>query len=200
MRVRCSGGAVPRGEPRGPSEKESAMSELDNKDKALIALSAAMAAGCQECATKLHPMGLEAGATSEEIERALYVGLCARESATTIMRRRAEILLDRPIRVSGIGNRPEANDFEMLMKFAAATAANSPQEARRYFDGAKHLDATEEAMGAALAIARRVRSKASDYSDAEIDEFARQGTPPAAVEAGHSGGGGALEKDRSCCA
>jgi AhpD family alkylhydroperoxidase len=82
------------------------MSELDNKEKALVALAAAMAAGCTRCAEKLHPMGLEAGASADEIEWALYEGLRARESATAVMRRKAEALLDRPLKLAGLGGGP----------------------------------------------------------------------------------------------
>jgi alkylhydroperoxidase/carboxymuconolactone decarboxylase family protein YurZ len=188
----------PAREPPAPFEEVQEMNELGNKEKALIALSAAMAAGCQTCAMKLYPLGLEAGATPEEIERALYVGLCARESATTIMRRRAEALLERPIRLSGVGGEGEAGQFRDLIKLAAAAAADSPQEAARWLHSAKFLGATEGTIEVALAIARKVRSKASAYSDAEVDEIARERTPPAAA-AGHSGGGGAPRRDRSCC-
>jgi len=172
MPVRCSGGAVPEGTPgRALKKEEGAMSELDNKEKALVALAAAMAAGCTRCAEKLHPMGLEAGASADEIEWALYEGLRARESATTIMRRKAEALLDRPLKLVAMGGGEGPAPVAELVRIGAAAAANSAAEATRRLEGAKLFGAGDPAIATALAIARTVRSKAAGYADEAIDAF-----------------------------
>jgi len=152
--------------------------DLDNKDKALVALAAAMAAGCTRCAEKLHPMGLEAGATAEEIEWALYEGLRARESATTVMRRKAEALLDRPLKLAALGGDVGPAHVAELVRAAAATAANSAVEATTHLDRATLSGAGAPAIVTALAIVRKVRSKAAGYADEAIDAFR---------EAAHSG-------------
>ena len=154
------------------------MSELDSKDKALVALAAAMAAGCTRCAEKLHPMGLEAGATAEEIDWALYEGLRARESATTVMRRKAETLLDRPLKLAALGGDVGPAQVAELVRVAAATAANSASEATTHLERATLSGAGAPGIATALAIARKVRSKAAGYADEAID---------ASREAAHSG-------------
>lgn len=160
---------MPGGTPGRSLQEERAMSELDNKEKALVALAAAMAAGCTRCAEKLHPMGLAAGASADEIEWALYEGLRARESATTIMRRKAEALLDRPLKLAAMGGGEGPAQVTELVRIAAAAAANSAAEAARHLEGARLSGAGDPAIATALAIARTVRSKAAGYADEAID-------------------------------
>ena len=202
MLVGRPGGAVPEGTPGRALQEEEAMSELDNKEKALVALAAAMAAGCIRCAEKLHPMGLAAGATADEIEWALHEGLRARESATTIMRRKAEALLDRPLRLAAMGGGEGPAHVAEFVRIGAAAAANSAAEATRRLESAKLSGAGDPAIATALAIARTVRSKAAGYADEAIDAF-RDGAHPGKKRGGEAPAAACGDVARgpgACCA
>ena len=144
--------------------------DLPNKEKALVALAAAMGGGCRTCADGLYPMAQAAGASTDEIERALREGLQVRENATAIMKRKAETLLGHRIPALGATEAEEAPGISRLTRLAAAVAANAAPDAVRHLEGASFAGVTEGAINVALAIARKVRTKAQGFSDEEIDQ------------------------------
>ncbi len=145
-------------------------SDLTNKEKALVALAAAMGGGCRICADRLHPMAQAAGASNDEIEGALREGLQAREGASAIMKRKAETLLGHRIPARGATRAAEEPGIAGLTRLAAAVAANAAPDAARHLEGASVAGVTEGAINVALAIARKVRTKAQGFSDEEIDQ------------------------------
>lgn len=147
---------------------------LGNKEKALIALSAAMGAGCRTCARRLHPMAKAAGAEEGEIERALRVGVEMRQSATTTVRREVDALLGRALLEEALPCTREERQVEELSRLAAAVGANSSPDARRHIEAAQAAGATEAGIDLAISLARRVRSKAEKFSDEEIGEFRKE--------------------------
>ncbi|MDP3940415.1 MAG: carboxymuconolactone decarboxylase family protein [Deltaproteobacteria bacterium] len=164
---------------------------LINKEKALVALSAAMGAGCRTCAKGLHPMAQEAGATNDEIERSLRVGVEMRQYATTTVRREVDALLGRQLLEESVPCTPTELRLEELCRVAAAVGANSSPDARRHIEAAIAAGSTEAGIELAMALARKVRSKAASFSDSEIGEFRHEKAEHR--EAGEDRGEGAAE-------
>lgn len=166
-------------------------SALGNKERALIALSAAMGAGCRTCARRLHPMAKAAGAGDAEVDRALRVGVEMRQYATTTVRREVDALLGRELLEEEGAHGPEERRLEELSRLAAAVGANSSPDARRHLEAALAAGATEAGVSLAIELAGKVRSKAAQFSDEEIAACRR--------EQGVSGRQGAGEAPASCC-
>lgn len=145
---------------------------LSNREKALIGVASAMGAGCRTCAERLVPMAEAAGATPEDIEAALVGGLAGRATATETMRRKASSLLGRDVD-------PEVRctlgdtRIDELVRMGAAAAANSSPDALSGLRASRSAGATDAELATALAIARKVRSKAQGFSDQEIEDAHR---------------------------
>jgi alkylhydroperoxidase/carboxymuconolactone decarboxylase family protein YurZ len=141
---------------------------LGSKDKLFIAMAAAMGGGCRICAERLHAMAGSDGITPEEQERAFLEGLRARESATKVMRRKAETLIGRELRHEG--NSDGGSDLRILelSRLAAAVAANSSPDALLHMADARAAGASDSEIEIAIGTARMVRSKAQGFSDEEV--------------------------------
>ncbi len=148
---------------------------LSDQQKILVALAAAMGAGCRTCAEKLFAMAAEAGVPSQDLGPALAEGLRARQTATETMRAKATSLLGRPLPIEQDAR--ESLHMLELCRLAAAAAANSAPDALHYAEAARSAGASEVAIGVAIGIARSVRSKAQGFSDAEIGDSGREETP-----------------------
>jgi len=148
---------------------------LSGQEKILVALAAALGAGCRTCAERLCAMAAEGRIPSDELEHALAEGLRAREAATETIQAKATSLLGRPPAIAPGGGK-ESRIVE-LCRLAAAAAANSAPDALRYADAARSAGATEAAIDVAIGIARSVRSKAQGFSDEEIGALRAQETP-----------------------
>jgi len=167
---------------------------LTNKEKALIALGAAMGGGCRTCAEHLHPMAREAGATPDEIACALRDGLRVRQSATEVMRQKAGALLGQVLSLDTTTGTQDGARLSNLTRLAAAVAANSAPDALRHLETARAGGTKEAAIGIVMGISRKVRGKGQMFSDMEIDE-SHHGT--SSSEAKPSEGTRAAEKETS---
>jgi hypothetical protein len=139
---------------------------LSDQEKIVVALAAAMGAGCRTCADRLSAMAVEARVATQELERAFAEGLLAREAATETIRAKAASLLGHEPQVEADGG--VAPHIVELCRVAGAAAANSAPDARHYAEAARSEGASEPAIGVALGIARSVRSKAQAFSDEEL--------------------------------
>jgi len=161
--------------PEAEAESLSGLSGLSEKEKTLIALSAAIGGGCRICAERLNDLAHTADATPEEIERSLAAGLRQRDRATQLMRDKAGALLGRAVGVEGGANAAPTR-LESLGRLAASTASNSAPHALEHVDAALAAGATRSEVKVAIGIARTVRSKAQGFSDAELSETPAEGT------------------------
>jgi AhpD family alkylhydroperoxidase len=141
---------------------------LGNKEKALIALAAAMGSGCRRCAENLYGLARSAGATADEIARAFRDGLRVRQSATEVMRRKAGDLLGISLEGDGSTDGREGALITELSRLAAAVAANSSQDALKHLETAR---AEDSQVGVAIGIGRAIRGKAQSYADSELGEL-----------------------------
>lgn len=154
---------------------------LTEIEKAQIALSAAMGAGCRTCADNLYPMLRSLGAAADEIAAALAEGLRTSGSAAVLMRSKADTLVGRTPSPDEASDDRIASKLSELMRIGAGVAANSAPTVLHHLENARSAGATEPEIRLAIGIARRVRSKAQGFSDAEIDEACAKEEPGAEV-------------------
>jgi hypothetical protein len=139
---------------------------LSGQEKILVALAAALGAGCRTCVDRLGAMAADARVPSDALEHALAEGLRAREASTETIRAKAAALLGHAAAIErGADKEPRVAE---LCRLAAAAAGNSAPDALRYADAARSVGATPAAIEIAIGIARSVRSKAQGFSDEEL--------------------------------
>lgn len=142
---------------------------LEDRDRARIALGAAVGAGCRTCAQNLYPMLVSTGFTTSEIEHSFDLAFRARERGTEAMRRQARaLMLGRDDPTPEDPEEPAVR-IDELVRLATAAAANCALEVLRHAARARAAGARDPEIGVALGIARTVRSKAQRFSDEEID-------------------------------
>jgi alkylhydroperoxidase/carboxymuconolactone decarboxylase family protein YurZ len=149
---------------------------FSSKERILVAMAAAMGAGCRICARGLYGMADLEGASPEEIEAAFREGLLQRERATELMRREADALLGRELPPPGVHAEP-ATRLAELARLAASVAANAAPDALECRGGALSSGATEVDVRVAIGIGRTVRGKAQGFSDAELGETGAEEAP-----------------------
>jgi alkylhydroperoxidase/carboxymuconolactone decarboxylase family protein YurZ len=155
--------------------------KLEEAEKLQVALSAAMGAGCRTCADKLYPMLQSLGVAADEIEQALVQGLRTRGAAAALMQAKAEALTGQTPPPEPAGCDEAVSKLSELMRIGAGVAVNSAPSALHHMERARSAGATEQEIRIAIGTGRLVRSKAQDFSDAEIDEACAAAEPEARV-------------------
>jgi hypothetical protein len=153
---------------------------LTNRERAEIALGAAVGAGCHRCVENLYPTLVSLGATADELERLFAIGLDARRSATDAIRRTATALLGRDLGSDRAPEQRRDDRVEDLTRLAAAAGANCACDALHQADRARSAGSPAAHIDVALGIARSVRARAQRFSDEEIGKS--WGRDPAAEE------------------
>lgn len=132
---------------------------FSDKESALIAIGAAVAAGCQPCTSYLVKAARMAGACERGVSLAVETALAVRESATRVMDEWAgQCQGSRPQLDAGFRN--EKRLIAELAAVAAAAAANSVPDAKAHIEAALENGATPVQIRAAIAIAGRVKRTA----------------------------------------
>jgi alkylhydroperoxidase/carboxymuconolactone decarboxylase family protein YurZ len=157
------------------------------RDKARVALAAAMGAGCRTCAERLTAAARSQEMSDDEIEWAFEQGLEARRLATQLMREKATELTGRDPQPPGEPRSEADRRLRELARLAAAVAANAAPDALGHAKAATTAGAADEALDVAMAIGRTIRGKAQGFSDDEIRQ------------AGAARGAGPEEEDRAEC-
>ncbi len=132
---------------------------LTPKEKALVSLSASVAAGCRPC-TEYHTTSVrESGACERSLTLAVETALAVRSSATKAMD-------DWAAACQGTRQTPDAEfvaQKRLVAKLAAVAAAvsvNSVPDLRAHLEGAAEAGATPEQIRAAVGIANSIRRTA----------------------------------------
>lgn len=142
---------------------------LTEKEKAVIALGAAVAAGCQPCTEHLVKTARIAGACDKSLTLAVETAVAVRESATRIMDEWAgECQGARPELDSGF--RGERRRIAELTAVAAAFAVNSVPELRLHLEAARECGATPEQIRVTIAVAGMVKRTAEEKVAASLGE------------------------------
>jgi hypothetical protein len=141
-------------------------STLSDKEKALVGIGAAMAAGCRPCTQMLIRAARAAGACERGIRLAIETGLYAGTSATRAMAAWAEGEQGSAPELDS-AFRAEKERLTALILAGASLAANSTELLTRYVGDAQALDWSKDQIDAGLAAARTVsRTAASKIESA----------------------------------
>jgi AhpD family alkylhydroperoxidase len=139
---------------------------LSHKEKELVAVGAAVAAGCRPC-TEYHMKEVQAaGATTEEITHALDAALCVKGSTTGIMERVAYAALGRPKDAQPACCSGPTDRMKELVSIGAAVAVNCPENFQKHVETSRAFGVREEEIRLVIGLAKAIRSKASEKMDA----------------------------------
>lgn len=141
---------------------------LSNELKNLIAMGAAMGAGCRTCADKLYGMAQSLNIPEGEMFRAFSLGLSAKAEAVKTMSSKISTLM-------GNGPEEQKSGFDGCLKSMAAmariasfVAANSAPDALSEIEKAKAEGVTAAQIKMCINLGKMVRKNAMAFSDQEI--------------------------------
>jgi AhpD family alkylhydroperoxidase len=138
---------------------------LTPKEKQLVSVGASLAAGCKLCANHHFNQVRKAGATDEEIERAMSDAIAVRDSARRIMEWHGLKLLGRKLRgASEDSDTPGENEgttrITELVSIAAAFAVNCTSSLERHIEAAHGVGVTDDEIQSAVDIGKFIKGKA----------------------------------------
>ena len=147
-------------------EHTMAVETLPTKQKNLIGVGAAIAAGCQPCTSAFVAGARDAGACERGVRLALEVGLRGRAAAVAAMTSFADATFAKPELDTAF--RAERAQLEALTAVAAAVAGNTAVLVKVSIDAARELGATDEQIRLAAAIAQTARRGAERETEAAL--------------------------------
>jgi hypothetical protein len=145
---------------------------LTDREKTLVAMGAAMGAGCRTCADKLYGIAVSLKIPEPEIVTALNGGLEAKSKALGTMEAKVSALVG-GADANGTSDSRVHGKLLSLVRIASFVAANSAPDALREIREARGRGIVPEQIGVAVALAKMVRKNAVSFSDQEISENAR---------------------------
>lgn len=147
---------------------------LSQKEKELVAVGAAVAAGCIPCTTYHVEELRTAGATTDEITHAVDAALCVKGSARGIMENAAYDALgsqkeEQPACCVGPTDR-----VKELVSIAAAVAVNCTTNFHKHVAAGRSVGVRDDEIQLLVELAKMIRSKAAE----KVDEATREVTTP----------------------
>ena len=173
---------------------------LSNKDKGLVALGASLAAGCIPC-TRHHMTEVQgAGASREEIDRAIDSALCVKSSTRAIMERAAlEAFGSAAAEDTSCCSGP-TDRMKELVSIAAAIAVNCPTNLAKHVQAGRGAGVPDDEIQIAISLGRTMRAKASEKVDAAAAEMFSSAASAADACCGPAKAEAKVEAAPSCCA
>jgi alkylhydroperoxidase/carboxymuconolactone decarboxylase family protein YurZ len=157
-------------------EPTMAIETLSTKEKHIIGIGAAIAAGCQPCTTSYVAAARQAGACPRSVRLSIEAGLCTLETATATMAEFADRTFAKPDLDAVF--RDEKAKMKSLIDVAAAVASNAATLVKARVLAAKKLGMTDQQIrlaGQIAAMARRGAEKETESALAEVLGDATQG-------------------------
>lgn len=153
---------------------------LSMKERELVATGASVAAGCVPC-TQYHVKAVrDAGATEEEVMRAIDGALAVKHGTEAVMRRVAGDALGRPTAEAHARCADEvaraADRMTELVAIAAAVAVNCGTTFRRHVERGRAVGVRDDEIQLVVTFARMIRAKATHKMDEATGEAAAAGT------------------------
>jgi alkylhydroperoxidase/carboxymuconolactone decarboxylase family protein YurZ len=143
---------------------------LTNREKNLIAMSAAMGAGCRKCADKLYGVAKSLTIPEKEMLMAFQWGLDAKAEAIGTMRAKVSELLGDGKGIEVKTTDASSKKLAALARIASFVAANSAPDVASEIQKAKGDDITPDQIQTCISLARMVRKNAGLFSDQEISD------------------------------
>ena len=145
---------------------------LTNQEKNLVAMGAAMGAGCRTCADKLYGLAVSLKIPEAEMVMALNGGLEAKAQAVRTMEAKISALVGEAGAKGTSGSGGFPSKLSSLVRIASFVAANSAPDALTEMRKARGQGIPSEQIGVAIALAKMVRKNAVSFSDQEISDNA----------------------------
>ena len=140
---------------------------LTDREKTLVAMGAAMGAGCRTCADKLYGIAVSLGIPKAEMVMALNGGLEAKAQAVRTMEVKICTLVGGAA-AKGTSISEECGKLASLVRIAAFVAANSAPDGLVEMRKARVHGVPSAQIGIAVSLAKMVRKNAMSFSDQEI--------------------------------
>ena len=149
---------------------------MNEKERTLIAMGAAMGSGCRKCAEGLLDTGRALGIPATNIWKACEMGLNAKAETVNTMRAAVSSMLHQETGEKTsceCGQSAEAGikkdgTMACLIRLASYCASNSAPDALAEIDEAVQAGADKRAIKRCMSIAGMVREKAAVFSDREV--------------------------------
>ena len=143
---------------------------LTQKGKELIAVGAAVSAGCQKCADYHFKQAFVEGATKEQVHGAVLEATFVIKSSNEIMQRKAYSLMDIDREEYSESDTNEKNRLTVLIKVAAAVASSNTNNITGYLAMAASMGASHGEMKVAAKLGKAILKKAGEFADEAMDE------------------------------
>jgi len=141
---------------------------LTNEEKDLVAMGAAMGAGCRICADKLHGIAVSLKIPEGDRAQAFRWGLDAKAQAVRTMQAKVASLTGEGRETGADAVTGSANGLAPLVRIAAYVAANSAPDALAEIERAREQGISPDRIRLCLSLAKMVRKNAMAYSDQEL--------------------------------
>ncbi len=145
-----------------------AVETLPSKQKNLIGVGAAIAAGCRPCTSSFVAGARETGACERGVRLVIEVGLRARQAAAEAMSSFADENFAHPEIDAAF--RAERAQLEALTGVAAAVAGNAAALVKAHVEAARALGASDDQIRLAAHIGQTARRGAQEAADAALAE------------------------------
>jgi AhpD family alkylhydroperoxidase len=153
-----------------------AVETLSSKQKQLIGVGAAMAAGCEPCTVSFVAAAKAEGACERGVRFAIESGLQGRASATASMAAFADAAFPRPELDATF--REERVLLDALIGVAAAVASSAAPVLTSRVDEARALGATDDQLRVAAQIGRAARRGAEGETESRFGALLESGSGP----------------------
>ena len=138
---------------------------LTQKEKELVAVGAAISAGCQKCANYHFKKAFEEGNTREEIQKAVEAATCVIKSSDEIMQRKAYSLMNVKRKEVKDSCTDHLDRINILVKIGAAVAANNATNITKYIDLATFSGIMADEMTVTIKLAKAILKKAGEFAE-----------------------------------
>ncbi|MGA2332073.1 MAG: hypothetical protein ABSG75_09955 [Syntrophales bacterium] len=143
---------------------------LTNQEKNLIAMSAAMGAGCRQCADKLYGVATSLKIPEKEMLKAFQWGLDAKADAVGTMKMKISELMGNDKGIDAQDPDASSRKLVALARIASFVAANSAPDVVSEIQKAQEHGITPGQIQMCISLAKMVRKNAGIFSDQEISD------------------------------
>ena len=143
---------------------------LTNQEKNLIAMGAAMGAGCRICADKLYEIALSLKISENEMLKAFDLGLDAKAEALKTMKAKISSLIGDDKMDNKMVTERFTQKLASLIRIASFVAANSAPDVLSEIKKAEKYGIKPDQIQMCISLAKMVRKNAGAFSDQEISE------------------------------
>jgi hypothetical protein len=157
---------------------------LTNQEKNLIAMGAAMGAGCRICADKLYNLALSLNIPENKMLKAFDLGLDAKADAVKTMKAKISSLIVNDKVDDTDANEIITQKLATLVRIASFVTANSAPDVLSEIQKAETHGITPAQIQICVSLAKMVRKNAGAFSDQEISDET---------------GGSASDTEEACC-